>query len=87
MERDLKKNLIKRAISSVDGWKALVQSIKSAPNPNVAEVECRSILHEIGQDKRITVPATDVANGEDVSFEADMSEILIWEFEKHLNGA
>lgn len=51
-----KIQLIRRAISSVEGWRNLAESLQG--NPESAKEECIRLLRIIGGDKMIDVPAT-----------------------------
>jgi len=67
-----KIELIKRAINSLDGWKALAQSIKDRPD---SKNQCIELLRKIGGDSEI-----DLDENTKVSF----TELLIEQLEIHL---
>lgn len=50
INREIKKQLIKLAILSDEGYDGLVQSIKSSPDQEVAQADCISILYELGRE-------------------------------------
>jgi hypothetical protein len=75
-----KLSLIKRAISTKEGWKNLALSIKLHINPVGAKQKCIEALEEIGGDKEIEMKTVD-----SIPVNIKMSELLVRELEENLS--
>jgi hypothetical protein len=66
-------NLIKTAIKTEAGWKALAASVKNSSNPD-AKLNCIKLLNIIGNNKTITI--------NDIS--TNLSDSLVNTFEEYM---
>jgi hypothetical protein len=83
LTEDQKIKMIKRAISSVQGWKNLATSVKQAPlTAPTAKEKCIELLRKIGGDREITIPI----EGDDEFGEVavNFSDLLVQQLEDNL---
>ena len=77
LTEELKINLIKRSISTPEGWRNLAMSVAESVNPN-AKQECIDFLKKIGGNK--TVPTPTHLGWVDLDF----SDLLVSQLEQNI---
>lgn len=59
MTEEVKIQLVKQAISTTEGWKALAQSLISAADPVASKAYCIELLRKIAGNKEIDLPTNE----------------------------
>jgi hypothetical protein len=78
LSEESRLEILKRAISTEEGWKALAYSIHSAPDSKRAKESAIALLRTMAGNKQVMMKS----QGTDVP--VSMAELLINELEKHL---
>lgn len=76
--------IIRRCISSVQGWKNLADSIKTSTNPDAYD-QCINLFKKMAGDKEIAVPATDVETREQDEVKMMFFDMLVMQLNKHFD--
>jgi len=82
LSEDQKIQLIKQAISSVEGWKNLALSLNGDPSN---KEKCIELLRKIGGDKMVALPVIIESTGEPDEVSITFSDVLIMELEKNID--
>lgn len=82
ISEDKKIELIKRAISSTEGWRNLALSLQG--KPEAAREECIRLLKIIGANKIIDVPAIDEKTGDTEVIQINFSDKLIEQLDENI---
>lgn len=73
-----KISLIKRAISSAEGWRVLAGTIRNAIDPLLARERCETMLRKIAGDKTVTISTSDGP------LPGDLGDLLVTQLDQHL---
>ncbi len=72
---EIKMGIIKKSISTNDGWRQLAIAVNNAKDPILSEEECKKFLTIIGGDKIIAL-ATRYEDGSEINIEVNRSHLL-----------
>ena len=82
LTKEAKITLIKRAISTVQGWENLARSLQGK-GPKAKE-ECIVLLREIGGEKEIDLPVVETDGSTSQNIAVSFAELLVQQLEQHI---